>query len=220
VGSVARVPASWNRRSSRRRPGSPGAATGSGGHGRPATATWSPTPAPEWEETDASGRTGQPPDGRAPDSGQRTAGRWMGGQRTADRRTSGRPSQVTGHRTAGQPDGETGWVDTAGWTHRRPTPWRACWQGRPRRRRSSARDRLDAPPGRRRLGEHQPGPLGSKDAGAPTLPPTGLATAATVSCRWYAAVQLAPWRTALLLRNGWCGRRAMGQRRMSESGSG
>jgi hypothetical protein len=26
---------------------------------------------------------------------------------------SGRPSQVTGHRTAGQPDAETGWVDTA-----------------------------------------------------------------------------------------------------------
>jgi hypothetical protein len=28
---------------------------------------------------------------------------------------------------------------------------------------------------------------------ARTLPRTGLATAATVSCRWYAAVQLAPW---------------------------
>jgi hypothetical protein len=33
---------------------------------------------------------------------------------------------------------------------------------------------------------------------APTLLPTGLATAATVSCRWYAAVQLAPWRIALV----------------------
>jgi hypothetical protein len=33
---------------------------------------------------------------------------------------------------------------------------------------------------------------------APTLLGTGLATAATVSCRWYAAVQLAPWRTAVL----------------------
>jgi hypothetical protein len=33
---------------------------------------------------------------------------------------------------------------------------------------------------------------------APTPPRTGLATAATVSCRWYAAVQLAPWRTAVL----------------------
>jgi hypothetical protein len=28
---------------------------------------------------------------------------------------------------------------------------------------------------------------------------TGLATAATVSCRWYAAVQLAPRRIALLM---------------------
>jgi hypothetical protein len=33
---------------------------------------------------------------------------------------------------------------------------------------------------------------------APTLLRMGLATAATVSCRWYAAVQLAPWRTALV----------------------
>jgi hypothetical protein len=33
---------------------------------------------------------------------------------------------------------------------------------------------------------------------APTLLRTGLAPAATVSCRWYAAVQLAPRRTALL----------------------
>jgi hypothetical protein len=32
----------------------------------------------------------------------------------------------------------------------------------------------------------------------PTLLRMGLATAATVSCRWYAAVQLAPRRTALL----------------------
>jgi hypothetical protein len=37
---------------------------------------------------------------------------------------------------------------------------------------------------------------------APTLLPTGLATAATVSCRWYAAVQLAPRRTAVLGK-GW-----------------
>jgi hypothetical protein len=35
---------------------------------------------------------------------------------------------------------------------------------------------------------------------ARTLLRTGLAAAATVSCRWYAAVQLAPWRTALLRR--------------------
>jgi hypothetical protein len=35
---------------------------------------------------------------------------------------------------------------------------------------------------------------------APTLLRTGLATAATVSCRQSAAVQLAPWRTAVLER--------------------
>ena len=33
---------------------------------------------------------------------------------------------------------------------------------------------------------------------APTRPRMGLAAAATVSCRWYAAVQLAPRRTAVL----------------------
>jgi len=38
----------------------------------------------------------------------------------------------------------------------------------------------------------------ARTPGAPTLPRTGLATPATVSCRWYAAVQLAPWRTALV----------------------
>jgi hypothetical protein len=31
-----------------------------------------------------------------------------------------------------------------------------------------------------------------------TLLRMGLATAATVSCRWYAAVQLAPWRSAVV----------------------
>jgi hypothetical protein len=37
---------------------------------------------------------------------------------------------------------------------------------------------------------------------ASTLLWMGLATAATVSCRWSAAVQLAPWRTAVLGK-GW-----------------
>ena len=41
----------------------------------------------------------------------------------------------------------------------------------------------------------------SRDAEGPTLPRMGLAAAATVSCRWYAAVQLAPRRTALLGRS-------------------
>jgi hypothetical protein len=55
-----------------------------------------------------------------------------------------------------------------------------------------------------------PGPLHSKDAEAPTLLRTGLASAATVSCRWYAAVQLAPWRTALLKRESPGVRRRVG----------
>jgi hypothetical protein len=38
----------------------------------------------------------------------------------------------------------------------------------------------------------------ARTPGAPTPPRTGLATAATVSCRRYAAVQLAPRRTAVL----------------------
>jgi hypothetical protein len=42
---------------------------------------------------------------------------------------------------------------------------------------------------------------------APTLLRTGLASAATVSCRWYAAIQLAPWRTAVLVGfRGYCAR--------------
>jgi hypothetical protein len=47
---------------------------------------------------------------------------------------------------------------------------------------------------------NNPEPLSSKDSEGTTLLPTGLATAATVSCRCYAAVQLAPWRTAVLKR--------------------
>jgi hypothetical protein len=81
--------------------------------------------------TDASGRT----------AGQRTAGRWTGGQQTAERRTLW--TMTPGDRT---PDGRTagsrtpnpdGWTPPAG--HRRPTPWRACWRCRPRRRRLSSR---------------------------------------------------------------------------------
>jgi hypothetical protein len=50
---------------------------------------------------------------------------------------------------------------------------------------------------------------------APTLRRTGLATAATVSCRWYAGVQLAPWRTAVLSQISRVLRKAMRQRRVS-----
>jgi hypothetical protein len=73
---------------------------------------------------------------------------------------------VTRHRTAGQPDPghRNGMGGHPCWTHRRPTPWRGCWQGRPRRRRPTSRSRLDAPAGKRRLGEQPPGPLSSKDS--------------------------------------------------------
>jgi hypothetical protein len=55
-----------------------------------------------------------------------------------------------------------------------------------------------APLGRRRLGGLRPGALSSTDDEGTTLLRTGLGTAATVSCRWYAAVQLAPRRTAVV----------------------
>jgi hypothetical protein len=58
LGSVARVPASWTVDRAVDGPAATEASTGSGGQGRPATSTWSPTPPPEVEETDASGRTG------------------------------------------------------------------------------------------------------------------------------------------------------------------
>jgi hypothetical protein len=88
--------------------------------------------------------------GRHQTAGQRTAGRWTGGQQTADRRT--RWTTAPGHRT---PDGRTAGSRTpkAGWWtppagQRRPTPWLGCWPGRPRPRRPTARDRLDAAPGK------------------------------------------------------------------------
>jgi hypothetical protein len=99
--------------------------------------------------------------------GHRTAGHRTAGQQPSDRRTLW--TTTSGDRT---PDGwaagsrtprPDGWTPPAG--HRRPTPWPACWQGRPRRRRLSSRYRLDAPLGRRRLGQQPPGPLSSKDAG-------------------------------------------------------
>jgi hypothetical protein len=200
-GSVARVPASSTVDRAVDGLAATGASTRSGGQGRPATSTWVPT------ATACGGG-----DGRVRMDGGRhqTPGHRTGGHRTVDSRRvdsrrptagpSGRPSQVTGHRTAGQPDAETGWVWTPHAGHRRPTPWLACWQCRPRRRRLTSRERLDAPPGRRRLGEQQPGPLSRRDAGGTHAGTDGSGPAATVSCRWYAAVQLAPWRTAVLGR--------------------
>jgi hypothetical protein len=134
-------------------------------------------------------------------AGQRTAGRWMG-QQTADRRTLW--TMTPGDRT---PDGWTagsrtpipdGWTPPAG--HRRPTPWLACWQCRPRRRRPTSRSgwtllRADAV-----WASNNQDRSAARTPRASTLLRTGLATAATVSCRWYAAGQLAPWRTAVLRR--------------------
>jgi hypothetical protein len=130
-----------------------------------------------WEETDASGRTG---------GGPQTAGRWTAGRWTAgplDPRTT--TTQVIGHRTGWTPDGWT----AGSWTANR-MGGHACWTRtgdrrhgwhpghcRARRRRPTAGCRLDAPPDSGRLGEQQPGQLSSKDH------QTGLATAATVSCR-------------------------------------
>jgi hypothetical protein len=145
--------------------------------------------------------------GRHRTAGHRTAGHpdsWTldGGQQPAERRTLW--TTTPGDRTAVVdmldsriPDADSGWVDTA-CGHWRPTPWLACWPCRPRRPRLSSRYRLDAPPGRRRLGEQPPGPLSGTDAEGTTLPRMGLATAATVSRRWYTAVQLAPWRIAVV----------------------
>jgi hypothetical protein len=141
-----------------------------------------PTPLPRhclrWEQTDATG-----PTGRTPDGWRQWAGRWTGGQQPAG---SPNPTgtQVTGHRTAGQqPAGQPDpGRRTAGWPPDGRTPVTdapaASRQCRPRRQRLTAQQH-----GRR---------------GGTTLLRTGLATAATVSCRWYAAIQLAPRRTALL----------------------
>jgi eukaryotic-like serine/threonine-protein kinase len=73
VGSVARVPASATVDRAVDGP----AATGphpSRWSRSPASSTWSPPPPPEWEETDASGPTGQTPDGWTPHG--RTADGW------------------------------------------------------------------------------------------------------------------------------------------------
>jgi hypothetical protein len=104
-------PGLLDRRSSRRRPGQPRASTRTCGHGRPATATWSPTPPPEGEETDASGRTGA-------DTGRLDTGRVDSRRPTAG--PCGRRPQVTGHRTAGQPDPGRQYPD--GWTPHGWTP--------------------------------------------------------------------------------------------------
>jgi hypothetical protein len=147
-----------------------GTSTRSCGHGRPATATWSPTPPSE-----VGG------DGRVRTEGVDT----------------GRLD--TGRLASRIPDAEPdGWTPHAG--HRRPTPWLACWQFRSRRRCPTAGCRHEAPPGRRRLGEQQPGPLGSKDSEGTYAATDGPGHRSDQAAAWCRTVQAAPRCTAVLGR--------------------
>jgi hypothetical protein len=66
-GSIARVPASSTVDRAVDGPAATGVSTRSCGHGRPATSTWVPNATRlRWEDTDASGWTGQTPDGWTP----------------------------------------------------------------------------------------------------------------------------------------------------------
>jgi hypothetical protein len=111
-GSVARRPGLLDRRRAVDGTAATGASTRSGGHGRPASSTRSPTPPPEWEDPDASGPTGADSrrlDAGRLDTGRVDTGRVDSGRLDAGRVDRGRPSagpsgqrsQVTGHRTAG-----------------------------------------------------------------------------------------------------------------------
>jgi hypothetical protein len=132
-----------------------GHSTRSRGAGCPPHRPGPQRPPPDVDETNTSGRTGWTPDGWTLDG-------W-----TVDGRTAGSPTTTPGERT---PDGlDTRWLDRripddeTGWctpcmvdADRRRTPWRASWHGRPLRRCPTAGCRLDASPGRRRLGDQQP----------------------------------------------------------------
>jgi hypothetical protein len=115
-----------------------------------------------WTRPDERG--GQPP------AGHRTAGHRTAGHQTAGHPTGWTPdgldTQRAGHRTHWTPSRpDTGRLDR--WSRttqplrghhlvdadRRPTPWQASWPCRPRRPRSTAGCRLDAPPGSRFLGD-------------------------------------------------------------------
>jgi hypothetical protein len=133
-----------------------------------------------WEETDASGRAGWTPDGWTLDG-------WTPDRRTPDdepRTTDpGRRTQVTGHRTgwtpdgldtgrAGQPDpGRRNWMGGHRMldADRRRTPWLASWRCRPSDD-ADAGSPLEAPPGRRRLGDqHQDSSAGRTTRGTTLL---------------------------------------------------
>jgi hypothetical protein len=139
-----------------------------------------PAPPLGWEEIDASGRTGADTRG----AGHRTAGHRTAGHQTAGQPDPGRRPRMGGHRM----------LDT----DRRPTPRRACW----RVDTATLPDRWMPAGGS--AGQTRVGRATTHDSSAArtprgtTLLRTGLATAATVSCGCYAAIQLAPRRTAVL----------------------
>ena len=83
-GSVARVPASSTVDRAVDGSAATESSTRSGGHGRPATSTWSQRHRLRWKDTDASGRTGQTPDGWTADGW--TADGWTLDGWTADGR--------------------------------------------------------------------------------------------------------------------------------------
>jgi hypothetical protein len=104
-GRVARVPASSTVDRAVDGSAATGASTCSGGHGRPATSTWSPTPPPEVGgdgRVRMDGAETRRLDTARVDSRRLDAGRVDSRRPTAG--PSGRRPQVTGHRTAGQPD--------------------------------------------------------------------------------------------------------------------
>src|SRR4029453_1746119 len=152
-----------------------------------------------WKETDATGRTGQTPDGWTPDGwtpdgwtadgrppdllmttpGDRTPDGWTAGSRTPDTRMGGHRMLDTGDCRRGLPLA----VSTTA-----TTPDLSIMAGR-----SS---------GQTPSGRAPPGPLSSKDAEGTHAATDGSGHRRTVSfsCRWYAAIQLAPRRTAVLGR--------------------
>jgi hypothetical protein len=111
----------------------------------------------------------------------------MAGQRTAGHRTGGQPDPGRRDRMGGHRMLDSGVVAVA-WplavSTTATTPDRSIAAGR-----SS---------GPTPSGEQHQDRAAARTPRAPTLGRMGLVTAATGSCRWDAAVQLAPWRTALL----------------------
>jgi hypothetical protein len=137
------------------------------------------------------------PDGRGR---QQTAGHWTGGQQTATAGPAGRRPQVTGHRTAGQPD--PGRRNRMGGHRMLDTGDRR--RGLPAGRVDDGDDARPLDTGWTLLGADAVWASNNQDRSAARTPRasmllrTGLATTATVSCRWYAPVELAPRRTAVL----------------------